>query len=842
MFGADDNDVVLDGAGALWPSFERLLRKAGADVIEGVIAPGLILADQPLLHSPPWTQGEHPEFASLDIFSAIAAFPKTILLGPPGSGKSTVARCIAMCHAAKAADLGLAMGPKDLGLWPEEPLTPLYVELRDLFSSDYIPHADRSSSKIDAGHFVRYLTEKMLEGDGDLSDVIQADMREGRAILIFDGLDEASTLAGTFGTTELRIQQMKSMMQSISNRFPKIKILVTSRPAAYSDWSLPGFESVRLLPLNDVERAEIVEKTLFYLGHTTDQLKELAAQLLSQFGKVPREILHQPLFVSLLAALFSKNNLEIPPSKAELIESSIRLLIGNWSETRLGGRTTEDLFHYSEDEIYSKLASVAFRAHSESSTYEDEGSDIAFGVVLEEFYDSERSVPQNEIMKFLMTQSGILLSPAQNRVRFSHRLFQEYLAARHVFDLPDGAKRVAELFFRYPDVWSEPVLFFYNVCSNSARQDRQFDLLQYLLNQGFDDKEGTIVHGQSIRILCRCIVQDATIDHVTGALRHMIVSLGKAIERIAVERHPLLEAEDYALLGEALARIGDNRRGVGVRAGVPDITWVAVDGGEKWIGSDKDWLNHKLESLEGEHSARDWKFDLEYPKHSVFLEPYEIAKYPITNAQFLCFVESEEGYHVDDWWTDDGLIWRNGNGPIINSERAEAALPKTNVSWYEAFAFCRWLGHLTSHDVRLPSEAEWEASNMKPATSLFPLGLDAGESLYNTLEAGLNRTLPVGVFPNECSKDMPLDLVGNVWEWCNSAVENEAGDVFDYPYSLSDGRESSDLGPSWMRAVRGGYYGNSLLLSRASYRGRDFPSLRFARQGFRIARFIKRSI
>ena len=79
--------------------------------------------------------------------------------------------------------------------------------------------------------------------------------------------------------------------------------------------------------------------------------------------------------------------------------------------------------------------------------------------------------------------------------------------------------------------------------------------------------------------------------------------------------------------GNALNFIGDTRPGVGLdENGLPDIVWCDVPAGEFLMGNDK----------ETDEMAR----DSEMPQHTVYLDAYRIAKYPVTNAQYQAFVEA----------------------------------------------------------------------------------------------------------------------------------------------------------------------------------------------------------
>ncbi len=115
-----------------------------------------------------------------------------------------------------------------------------------------------------------------------------------------------------------------------------------------------------------------------------------------------------------------------------------------------------------------------------------------------------------------------------------------------------------------------------------------------------------------------------------------------------------LPVPERAETGRVLATLGDPRPGVGLRAdGLPDIAWVHLEGGRFAIGGDKDAYN----SL---------------PAQQVELEPFWMAKYPVTNAQWQAFLDDPEGYGNERWWREAGVPQQ-----AVGSARLELREPST---------------------------------------------------------------------------------------------------------------------------------------------------------------------
>jgi hypothetical protein len=260
-----------------------------------------------------------------------------------------------------------------------------------------------------------------------------------------------------------------------------------------------------------------------------------------------------------------------------------------------------------------------------------------------------------------------------------------------------------------------------------------------------------------------------------------------------IEREP--EPEGRAVIGRVLGRLGlDDRRGVGLDPdGLPDIDWVEIPAGE-FIYQDRK------------------------KRH---LEAFRIARYPITNAQFEAFVR-DGGYGDEHWW--------KGLHDWIKAPEAPswtyANHPRGTVSWYEAMAFCAWLGERLRLEIRLPTEEEWERVARGSDGREYPWG-DGYRAGYANIdessgEAGphnLQQTSTVGIYPQAESPEGVVDLAGNVWEWCL----NEYGK----PDRTGKGGDES-------RVVRGGSGGSDLDYARADARFNARPDYRSGYYGFRV--------
>jgi formylglycine-generating enzyme required for sulfatase activity len=222
--------------------------------------------------------------------------------------------------------------------------------------------------------------------------------------------------------------------------------------------------------------------------------------------------------------------------------------------------------------------------------------------------------------------------------------------------------------------------------------------------------------------------------------------------------------------------------------------------------------------------------DAERPQHCVEIAyDYWLARYPVTNEQFVRFVEAaQRPITLDKNW----------------SSRADH--PVVNVNWREALEYCNWLQSIIGKDlpvnvgrVRLPTEAEWEKAargNTDGVPREWPWGDAFDKHNCNSEESGKKTTTPVDLYsPDGDSLFGVADMAGNVWEW---TISLWGLDLFKpqyrYPYQPQDGREKLDAPPSVYRVVRGGAFNSRSSSVRTAYRYWFDPRARSDSVGFRV--------
>jgi len=244
---------------------------------------------------------------------------------------------------------------------------------------------------------------------------------------------------------------------------------------------------------------------------------------------------------------------------------------------------------------------------------------------------------------------------------------------------------------------------------------------------------------------------------------------------------------------------------------VPDHNWVRFDEGVYEIGN----------------PGGEFTYDNEHPRHRVFLESFELADRPVTNGEYLEFMQ-DGAYGRSELWLDDGwatvnergwsspLYWVQKEGSwhhytLGGLREVNPNEPVTHVSYYEADAFARWAG------ARLPTEAEWEVA--------------AGDLPYsgNFVEEGNFHPRPL-----QAEEKGLKQMYGDVWEWTKSSYEAYPG-YKPLPGALG---EYNGKFMCSQYVLRGGSCATSETHIRKTYRNFFYPDARWQFNGIRLARTI----
>lgn len=218
----------------------------------------------------------------------------------------------------------------------------------------------------------------------------------------------------------------------------------------------------------------------------------------------------------------------------------------------------------------------------------------------------------------------------------------------------------------------------------------------------------------------------------------------------------------------------------------------------------------------------------ESPQHEITLPDYRIGKYPVTNAQYEAFVgETKRPVAPVMGWDGQRVSLGMENYPVVA------------VSWFEALAYCEWLGKSTGRKYSLPNEAQWEKACRGDNKSLYPWGDEFDPTRCNH---GRDQISAVDAYPAQ-SEYGCFDLVGNVRQWtCSLWGEKRIMPDLKFGYPWKDDRRNDLTANSQIRrVVRGSSFKDDLTLLRCSVRSGQIPGdvgLVGVRHSFRVVMIV----
>lgn len=212
----------------------------------------------------------------------------------------------------------------------------------------------------------------------------------------------------------------------------------------------------------------------------------------------------------------------------------------------------------------------------------------------------------------------------------------------------------------------------------------------------------------------------------------------------------------------------------------------------------------------------------EIPRHTVRVSSFNIDVHPVTNEQFVRFLDflgdEKDHQNHDIIRLKDSRIKRNSGRFTI--ERGYGRHPVVGVTWYGAMGYCKWV------DKRLPTEAEWEVAccgGLEHPT--YPTGEDIEKTQANFFSS--DTTAVMSYPPNGYGI---YDMAGNVYEWCS--------DWYEYNYYEYSAQEPDfPKGPiqGVYRVLRGGCWKSLKEDLRCAKRHRNNPGAANGTYGFRCA-------
>jgi formylglycine-generating enzyme required for sulfatase activity len=249
---------------------------------------------------------------------------------------------------------------------------------------------------------------------------------------------------------------------------------------------------------------------------------------------------------------------------------------------------------------------------------------------------------------------------------------------------------------------------------------------------------------------------------------------------------------------------------------IDGMTMVYVPAGSFLMGS----------KVEDEQGGNGQPYPNEFPEHEVSVGAFWLDQTEVTNAQYQGCVEVGK--------CDPPKVAGSHSREAYYGEAEFAAYPVINITWYQAVAYCSWVGG------RLPTEAEWAYAARGPDRNIYPWGIEFDGLRLNycdincthdwpdlTSDDGYEDTSPVGNYPSGKSWIGAYDMLGNVWEW--------VWDWHDYYPGHDWEAHPRSQAPNTYRVIRGGAWDTNRSHARNAFRNWFIPASYEDSIGFRCA-------
>ncbi|MEQ1815170.1 MAG: SUMF1/EgtB/PvdO family nonheme iron enzyme [Nitrosomonas sp.] len=589
-------------------------------------------------------QKEDREFHDLrDVLKAIEPAQDRVLVvtGAPGSGKSTLLRRLEL-------DLASAALRSDN---PDDPLT-LFLPLNAF--------GQRGSTIPEPAAWIAQQWAEMTDGLPDFATLLGRPL-----VLLLDGLNEMPH--GSRDDYDNRLAVWKVFLDRLVRDHPTVRVVFSCRTLDYGSQlttkDLPRVPQVEVTPLTPAQVKQFLE--IYSPQHATALWNQLDGS--SQF-----DLYRSPYYLTLLIEQASDGH--IPAGRASLFTGYVRTMLKREMIDAGNSRFKADALLHPRDrerfgqwktpyelpargQLFKALAAFAFNLQQQRGTEDKSQVRIDYDAAL----DVLSEVPDELKDPLLKAAADLqILDLPGDDVLFVHQLLQEYFAARHLAECIHAAgdsdawaavcrlaavkwlaaeisPSVRELLQTLPKSGTLPDL-------PTTGWEETFLLAAAMLSE--PDTFLRTLADSNLPLAGRCAAQPdvAVSESLRAELQHALITRS---------RNPATDLRARINAGHALGALGDPRfkHQQGPLGAFLLPPMVAIPGGDYVIGSD--------EGIEAD----------EAPQHTISLEPFRLGQFPVTNAEFRCFIDAG-GYQDQRWWdTPAAQCWQRGEGTGEGSKK-----------------------------------------------------------------------------------------------------------------------------------------------------------------------------
>ena len=778
-------------------------------------------SNRPKILSPIWTDGYKKDYWVLNAMDAIAVNDKLVVLGDPGTGKSTVLRYLALGLGDQYFSNNNVLQKEILSdEFFINRYFPVFTEVKDFT----IWVEQKKDSEASLKGLASFICHRIMNAYHLHENAIR-DLLYDRCVFIFDGLDEVSPK---------NARVILDLLGDIQEHSKDSKIVLACRSKEYINW---GFSKVSTVTLKNMDTT-VMEKLAGNIFNSF-QKKNESDRLFEDIKKknIDLSVFGVPLFFSLIVGLYINTNRIVGTKKSTVLHESVNLLLNRKYQSI--GKS-----NLSFNATLSSLEIIAFELQKNTN---DKSARIPkrlmCGIIGENFSDNS----YDSVIRFLKDKAGIINEVIEDDsvfFEFTHRYFQDYLCASYISKQKaiKAANILADALSLNQVHWIEVFMLFIDIMHDKQDYDNLWTVIYRLLDGVKEENNKDWV----VWFICKALASNnyfllqKDVPQYDRRNETILEELKESVF-LLLQRDSKLQLQYKKDCLDAIGIMEPDRKGTGLKDGIPEHWWCeVVNKGPFVMGLTEE----EIRRIKQTEWGRDQTFNRETPAKSIDINSFLISKYPTTNRQFMAFVNAMDGYLCETWWdwSSVSLCWFRSYATQKRAQtfgeftKSKDCYPITNVSCYEAIAYCKWLSFHTGKTIRLPTEGEWEYAAKKKHT-LFQWGDDFDPSKCNSSYSKLRDISPVGLF-NAANEDAS-EMNGNIWEWCQSVYpawtnEEETLTCYDETANFIDTSEKYNVFSDIRVSVRGGSFLNVPALQTNTFRGRDFMGEAFYRQGFRV--------
>jgi predicted NACHT family NTPase len=319
---------------------------------------------------------------------AVEKYPKLMILGKPGAGKTTFLKYLAI---------------QCIGGEFQAERVPIFVNLKNF------------AEAVNKPRLLEYITEDAVNPISSIKDVI----KHGEALVLLDGLDEVR---------EEDSDRILNEIREFSDRFPNNQFVMTCRIAA-REYTFEKFTEVEVADFDDDQIFNFANN--WFKGKAIKP--EIFINLLEENNRI-KQLAASPLLLTLLCLAFEESG-NFPANRSELYKEGLDALLKKWDAKRgiQRDQVYKKLSVQRKEDLLSKIALITFERGDyffKQKAAEQYIIDYIRNLPTANTDEEELQLDSEEVLHSIEYHHGLVVARAKGIYSFSHLTFHEYFTAR----------------------------------------------------------------------------------------------------------------------------------------------------------------------------------------------------------------------------------------------------------------------------------------------------------------------------------------------------------------------------------------------------------------------------